>query len=69
VPSDPKMWVTWGHANKKLVREKVYWISTANRRGRPHAAPVWGIWKANRFYFETDPKSAKGRTLSNNRAS
>jgi beta-lactamase superfamily II metal-dependent hydrolase len=60
------MWITWAHVNNKLTREKVHWISMANRRGRPHAAPVWGIWKANRFYFETDPKSANGRNLSNN---
>jgi len=38
----------------------------ANRRGRPYAAAIWGIWKTNRFYFETDPKSANGRNLSNN---
>lgn len=66
VPNDPKMWITWGHAKDKLVREKVYWISTASPQGRPHAAPVWGIWKENRFYFETAPNSAKGRNLSNN---
>ncbi len=66
VPNDPKLWITWGHANNKLVREKVYWISTASLQGRPHAAPVWGIWKEDKFYFETDPNSAKSRNLSNN---
>lgn len=66
VPNDPKLWITWDHANNKLARETVYWISTASSRGRPHAVPVWGIWKANRFYFETDPNSIKGRNLSNN---
>lgn len=66
VPNDPKMWITWKHANNRLAREKIYWVSTANLQGRPHAAPVWGIWKANRFFFETDPKSAKGRNLSKN---
>jgi len=68
VPNDPKMWITWRHANNKLAKEKVYWISTASRQGRPHATPVWGIWKANRFYFETDPNSVKGRNLSNNQS-
>jgi nitroimidazol reductase NimA-like FMN-containing flavoprotein (pyridoxamine 5'-phosphate oxidase superfamily) len=66
VPNDPKKWITWRRANNRLAKEKVYWISTASREGRPHAAPVWGIWKTNRFYFETDPNSAKGRNLSNN---
>ena len=68
VPNDPKLWITWGHANNKLVREKVYWISTASLRGRPHAVPIWGIWKKNKFYFETDPKSVKGKNLSNNQS-
>jgi general stress protein 26 len=66
VPNDPKMWITWEHVNDKLARETVYWISTASRGGQPHAAPVWGIWKENVFYFETDPNSVKGRNLSNN---
>ena len=33
---------------------------------QPHAAPVWGIWKTKRFYFETAPNSVKSRNLSNN---
>jgi len=66
VPNDPKLWITWEHANDKLAGETVYWVSTASRLGRPHAVPVWGVWKQNRFYFETDPKSVKGRNLLNN---
>jgi nitroimidazol reductase NimA-like FMN-containing flavoprotein (pyridoxamine 5'-phosphate oxidase superfamily) len=66
VPNDPKLWITWAHASDKLAREKVYWVSTASPRGRPHAVPVWGIWRKNMFYFETDPKSVKGRNLSSN---
>jgi general stress protein 26 len=65
VPNDPKLWITWEHANDKLARETVYWVSTASPQGRPHSAPVWGIWKQNSFYFETDPNSIKGRNLSN----
>jgi general stress protein 26 len=66
LPNDPKMWITWEHVNRKLARETVYWVSTASRRGRPHAVPVWGIWRENMFFFETDPNSVKGRNLSNN---
>ncbi len=66
VPNNPKLWISWAHANNKLTREKVYWISTASSDGKPHAAPVWGIWRKNLFYFETDPKSPKGRNLLNN---
>src|SRR5690348_6531639 len=59
VPNDPKKWITWNHASNKLRSEKVYWISTASISGKPHAAPVWGIWKNNNLYFETDPNSPK----------
>lgn len=68
VPNDPEMWITWEHANEKLAGETVYWVSTTSRLGQPHAVPVWGIWKQNRFYFETDPKSVKGRNLLDNQS-
>ena len=66
VPNDPKLWVTWAHANEKLTKEDVYWISTSSRRGKPHSAPVWGIWKGGAFYFETGVDTVKGRNLREN---
>jgi nitroimidazol reductase NimA-like FMN-containing flavoprotein (pyridoxamine 5'-phosphate oxidase superfamily) len=66
VPNDPRKWISWNHANQKLRNEKVYWVSTSSSDGRPHAAPVWGVWKKNILYFETDPHSPKGRNLTNN---
>ena len=29
---------------------------------------MWGIWKSDVFYFETDPNSVKGRNLRSNPA-
>lgn len=66
VPEEPSTWVTWKHADEKLKDEKVYWVSTASARGKPHAAPVWGIWRDESFFFETNPKSPKGRNLASN---
>ena len=66
VRRDPKLWITWAHAGEKLREEKVYWVSTSSSSGNPHAAPVWGIWKGNAFYFETAPGSVKGRNLRHN---
>ena len=60
------MWITWKQANKKLHNEKVYWVSTASKNGDPHAVPVWGVWINESFYFETNPKSSKGRNLAAN---
>jgi len=53
---------------EKLISEQVYWIISSSRKGRPHAAPVWGIWKSGVFYSETDPNSVKGRNLGSNPA-
>src|SRR4029077_16521740 len=61
-----KQWIRWMHANEKLTGEKVHWVSTASADGKPYAAPVWGVWKSNLFFFETDPNSPKGRNLANN---
>ena len=63
VPNDPKKWITWAHASAKLENENEYWVSTSSPEGKPHATPVWGIWKDETFYFETDPESVKGRNL------
>jgi nitroimidazol reductase NimA-like FMN-containing flavoprotein (pyridoxamine 5'-phosphate oxidase superfamily) len=68
VPNNPKLWITWTRARAKLTKEQVYWISSSSRIGKPHAAPVWGIWKSDAFYFETDPNSLKGRNLMSNPA-
>lgn len=66
VPNDPRNWITWDHADGKLEKEEVYWVSTTRPDGRPHAAPVWGIWTDCAFYFETDPQSVKGVNLARN---
>lgn len=66
VPEDRKLWITWAHADGKLRDEKVYWVSTSSSASKPHAAPVWGIWREGRFYFETAPDSMKGRNLHEN---
>jgi general stress protein 26 len=66
VPNKPKFWITWAHATGKVRREEVYWVSTASRKGRPHAVPVWGIWYRSRFFFETAPDSVKARNIGAN---
>lgn len=66
VPNRPDRWVTWGHAERKLKREKVYWLSTVRADGRPHAVPLWGVWHANAFFFESAPNSVKARNLETN---
>ena len=66
VPNDPAKYIAWSHADQKLKKETVYWISTSSPDGKPHSAPVWGIWENQTFYFETDPGSPKARNLVRN---
>ena len=30
-----------------------YWIATTRPDGRPHAAPVWGVWLDDALWFGT----------------
>lgn len=54
----------WRHAVERLSAARNYWVVTAGAQGRPHAAPVWGLWLDDAFFFSTDPASRKGRNLA-----
>ena len=53
----------WSWAADRLLTARKYWICTVTDSGRPHAAPVWGVWYLHTLYFSTDPQSLKGRNL------
>ena len=56
--------LAWGHAEERLEGSRNYWIVTTRRDGRPHAAPVWGVWVGGSLYFGTGRGSVKGRNLA-----
>jgi len=60
--------VPWSFAEQRLTRSHNYWICSTRPDGRPHSAPVWGVWLDGAFYFSTDPDSHKGRNLKANPA-
>ena len=51
------------HVRRQLAGSRCYWIGTTRTDGRPHAAPVWGVWVDDRFYFSTAPTAVKARNL------
>jgi hypothetical protein len=53
----------WSWAQERLARSHNYWISTVSPGSRAHAAPVWGVWLDDVFYFSTAPGSRKERNL------
>lgn len=56
----------WEQVRGKLRAARNYWISTSSPAGEPHAAPVWGLWVEDAFYFATGADSRKGRNLAHN---
>ena len=55
--------VSWAHDRSRLERSRNYWLATVRSDGRPHVAPVWGVWLDGLFHFATAPTTAKGRNL------
>jgi nitroimidazol reductase NimA-like FMN-containing flavoprotein (pyridoxamine 5'-phosphate oxidase superfamily) len=58
----------WSRASEVFGAARNYWIGTAGPDGRPHAAPVWGVWADGLFYFSTGKESRKARNLARNPA-
>ncbi|MBK8988960.1 MAG: pyridoxamine 5'-phosphate oxidase family protein [Chloroflexi bacterium] len=60
--------VSWQDVSQKMALARNYWVCTTRPDGRPHAAPVWGLWLNETFYFGTGHSSVKGRNLAHNPA-
>ena len=58
--------LTWDHVQGRMEASRNYWIATTRPDGRPHAAPVWGVWLDDALFFGTDPRSVKARNLRAN---
>lgn len=58
----------WSWVEQQMAQARNYWVCSTRPDGKPHAAPVWGVWHAGTLYFSTSPTSRKGRNLSANPA-
>lgn len=56
----------WSRVEELLTKARNYWVCTTGPEGRPHAAPVWGLWLDGRFYFSTGEESRKARNIAAN---
>lgn len=65
-PKEQAGLLPWSFVSSRMEAAQNYWTATASPAGRPHAAPVWGIWVDDRFYFSTGSQSRKGRNLAGN---
>lgn len=67
-PAEAGQLLPWSWVEERLLAARNYWICTTRPDGRPHSAPVWGVWFANALYFGTDLQSFKARNLETNPA-
>jgi general stress protein 26 len=58
----------WAWAGQRLAAARNYWLATTRPDGRPHVAPVWGLWVEDAFYFGTDQAARKALNLADNPA-
>lgn len=56
----------WEHVAQRMAAARNYWITSTRPDGRPHAAPVWGIWLDDTLYFGTGRGSRKARNFIHN---
>src|SRR4051812_31046828 len=54
----------WRTSVERLEQARSYWICTTRADGRPHAAPVWGLWLDDALWFSTGRRSLKARNLA-----
>ncbi|MFZ2360231.1 MAG: pyridoxamine 5'-phosphate oxidase family protein [Anaerolineae bacterium] len=68
ISSEPDGLLPWSFADQQLAAARNYWIGSTRPDGRPHAAPVWGVWLDGVLYFGTGAGSVKARNLAANPA-
>lgn len=56
----------WAWVSERMAKARNYWVSSTRSNGKPHAAPVWGVWLDEKLYFGTGKNSVKGRNISSN---
>jgi nitroimidazol reductase NimA-like FMN-containing flavoprotein (pyridoxamine 5'-phosphate oxidase superfamily) len=68
VPDDPAGALPWSWAEERLTSCRNYWVVTATLAGRPHAMPVWGVWRpdSTTFVFSCAPDARKARNIAEN---
>ena len=66
-PANAGELLPWSWALERLVKSRGYWLSTVSPDGRPHLAPMWGVFIDPYFCFGTDVLSRKARNLEDNR--
>jgi general stress protein 26 len=68
IPKHNKGLLPWSHVSERMGQAQVYWITTVDPSGRPHATPVDGLWLDDRLYFGGSQETRRNRNLARNPA-
>ena len=67
-PKDAAEMLDWTHAERRLQQARYYWLTTTGPDGRPHVAPLWGVWIDGAFFFDGHPRTRWARNIAANPA-
>jgi PPOX class probable F420-dependent enzyme len=54
------------HAEARLLREKIAWLTTARPDGQPQSSPVWFLWRDGEIVVYSKPTTQKVRNVRAN---
>ena len=63
IPSSPRGMLPWSFVEERMSAARNYRVATVLLAGRPHLAPVWGLWVEGIFYFGSEAQTRKARNL------
>jgi nitroimidazol reductase NimA-like FMN-containing flavoprotein (pyridoxamine 5'-phosphate oxidase superfamily) len=49
--------VEWSHVEERLVADRLYWVVTVGRNGRPRVRPIDGLYVDGTLYVGGSPKT------------
>ncbi|WP_431910793.1 pyridoxamine 5'-phosphate oxidase family protein [Micromonospora carbonacea] len=58
--------ITFEEVSGLLAEARNYWICTLRPDSRPHAAPVWAVWRNGCVVFSSPASTVKARNLEAN---
>jgi nitroimidazol reductase NimA-like FMN-containing flavoprotein (pyridoxamine 5'-phosphate oxidase superfamily) len=56
----------WAWVDERMAKSRNYWIGSTRPDGKPHVAPVWGVWVEGTLYFGSHRKARKSRNFDYN---
>ncbi len=54
------------HAEERLRRDPIIWLTTVNGAGQPQSSPVWFLWDGQSFLHYSRPENQKVRNIARN---